>query len=354
MIAVYIALCLVVGYIFGCISTAYIVGKVKNIDIREHGSQNAGTTNAMRTLGKKAGIIVFLGDSIKAVLAMLLMFIILKNTELDIETIKLATGFGAVLGHNFPFWLNFKGGKGIAVTGAVILSFCLPVHWACPAIAILLFTLIIKITKYVSLGSLAVVTTFLAYNAIVFVDNDNYIRIVVLTFLFTLSGFFMHRANIKRLLNGTENKVGAKKNVDVNQSINNNVQSNVKYQNMNNNMQGNMMNQNMYNNMQGNMMNQNMNNNMQGNMMNQNMYNNMQGNMMNQNMYNNIPNNKEEIKTSNLYTPDYLEQVKNYRDNSNNIDKNEHYKAYDSCDTVDETRALSESELTDNNYYKNI
>lgn len=327
MIAVYIALCLVVGYMFGCISTAYIVGKMNNIDIREHGSQNAGTTNAMRTLGKKAGIIVFLGDCIKAVVPMIIMYFVITglNIDLDIETMKLAVGFGAVLGHNFPFWLNFRGGKGIAVTSAVILAFCLPVYWLCPAIALALFIAIVLITKYVSLGSLIVVTTFLAYNAIMFRGQDNYLRIVIITFLFAASGFFMHRANIVRLLNGTENKIGSKK------------------KNMQGNMQSNMMNQNM-NNMQNNMMNQNMNN-MQNNMMNQNM-NNMQNNNMQQNV-NNMQNN-----TMPLYNEDYLKQIKpNQKKFDNNSKEEEFYQAYDSCETIDETRALSESELE--NYYKN-
>ena len=176
-----------------------------------------------------------------------------------------------------------------------------------------------------SLGSLIVVTTFLAYNAIMFRGQDNYLRIVIITFLFAASGFFMHRANIVRLLNGTENKIGSKK------------------KNMQGNMQSNMMNQNM-NNMQNNMMNQNMNN-MQNNMMNQNM-NNMQNNNMQQNV-NNMQNN-----TMPLYNEDYLKQIKpNQKKFDNNSKEEEFYQAYDSCETIDETRALSESELE--NYYKN-
>ncbi|MBE5935292.1 MAG: glycerol-3-phosphate 1-O-acyltransferase PlsY [Lachnospiraceae bacterium] len=381
MIAVFIALCLVVGYIFGCFSTAYVVGKINKIDIREHGSQNAGTTNTIRTLGKKAGIVVFLGDCIKAVLAMLIMFLALQNTELDIETIKLATGFGAVLGHNFPFWLNFKGGKGIAVTGAVIIAFSMPNHIVCFFVCLILFVGFVKITKYVSLGSLSVVTAFLAYNVIVFNGDSNYVRIVILTLAFTVSAFIMHRENIKRLLNGTENKTGQNKkpnnmmqnnnmqNMNNNmmqnnmQNMNNNMMQNNNMQNMNNMMQNNNM-QNMNNNMMQNNNMQNMNNNMMqnnnmqnmnGNMMQNNNMQNMNGNVMQNNNGQSGDNNSRQ--TSGLYSTGYINQIRANLSKKANKKDNDYYKAYDSYDTMDETRELSENEINENynsDYYKNI
>ena len=354
MIAVYIALCIVVGYIFGCFSTAYVVGKMNNIDIREHGSQNAGTTNALRTLGKKAGAVVLLGDFIKAFIAILVMMLALKNVGLDINMIKLVTGFGVVLGHNFPFWLNFKGGKGIAVTGAVIIAFSFPNNPVCFWVCLVLFIGLIAFTKYVSVGSLAVVTAFFAYNAIVFKDVDNYLIIVATTFLFTASGIFMHRANIKRLINGTENKLGAKKK---NQNAANSQMNANNMNNMQNNMMQNNMMQNNMNNMQNNMMQNNMNN-MQNNMIQNNM-NNMQNNMMQNNINNmqnnNFNNSNDSMKTSSLYDTNYMNQVRGNKIKSNKSEDN--YKAYDACDTIDETRELNESELNDNysnDYYKNI
>lgn len=374
MTVAYIAICLLVGYLFGNISTAYIVGKRNNIDIREFGSKNAGTTNAMRTLGKKAGIIVFLGDCIKAVVAILIMMLAFKSTDMDVETIKLATGFGAVLGHNFPFWLGFKGGKGIAVTSSVILVFCLPQYWICPAICLLLFALIVKTTRYVSLGSLVVVTTFLLYIAIVFRTDPNYVRILVLTLMFVLLAFYMHRANIVRLLKGTENKIGSKKANDEGQeqqSINN--VNNMNAQGMNNqrmNPQG-MNNQRM--NPQG--INQGMNNqNMNPNMVNQQGLNNQRYNQnqmfldpsdlvdTNISDFNNLNNNKfgANDKTEQLYDTQYFDVINNnLGENNTNINSNNanmqkgiqngnnnsYYKAYDSCDTLDETRQLDDEEL---------
>ena len=354
MTVAYIAICVVVGYLFGTISTAYIVGKKNNIDIREHGSKNAGATNTMRTLGKKAGAIVFLGDCIKAVAAILIMLLVLQSTGMDPETIKLATGFGAVLGHNFPFWLGFKGGKGIAVTSTVILAFSLPEDWICPTVCLALFILICATTKYVSLGSLVVVTTFLVYVAMNFTTHPQYLRLLIMALLFVLLAYYMHRANIVRLIKGTENKIGSKKEPqDVNeeqhqqmnnQAINNQAMNNLNNQNMNN-----------YNNPGVN--NQGMNNyNNQG--MNKQGFNNNQmfldpsdlvdtsnfqdnkfnGNGATEQLYNtqffDMPN-VDGGNTNDSNTPDFDIQ------NGNNA----YYRGYESCDTLDETRQLDESEL---------
>ena len=111
-------ICLVVGYLFGMIQTAYIYGRLHGIDIREHGSGNAGTTNTLRVLGKKAGLVVFLGDLAKTIIPVLTVGFIIRAYLPDytdyVFLLRLYTGFGAILGHNFPFYLGFKGGKGIA------------------------------------------------------------------------------------------------------------------------------------------------------------------------------------------------------------------------------------------------
>ena len=107
-------ICIVVGYVFGLFQTGFIIGKMHNIDIREHGSGNSGTTNAMRTLGKKYGFLTYFGDALKAVFAVLLMCFVFRDTAAgDMMVIALYTGLGAILGHNFPFYMNFKGGKGL-------------------------------------------------------------------------------------------------------------------------------------------------------------------------------------------------------------------------------------------------
>ena len=110
-------ICLVIGYFCGCISSGYFVGKFHHIDIREHGSGNAGTTNVLRVLGKLPALITFVGDLAKAVMPILVIRIFLSPDNWYL--LCLYMGLGVVLGHNYPFYLGFKGGKGIAVTAAV-------------------------------------------------------------------------------------------------------------------------------------------------------------------------------------------------------------------------------------------
>lgn len=210
---------LVVGYIFGLFQTAYIIGKIKKVDIRQLGSGNAGTTNAMRTLGAKAGILTFIGDCAKTILAMVLCRLAAANfcPELyaDLKyTIGMYAGLGAVLGHNFPFYLKFKGGKGIAASGGFILAFG---TWPMIPIGFVVFFGIAFVTKYVSLGSICLMISFFI-ELIVFgqlgwygVDGPLLIEIYVLGFLFMALAILRHKANIVRLLNGTENKFGVKK-----------------------------------------------------------------------------------------------------------------------------------------------
>lgn len=116
---------LAIGYVFGLFQTGYLYGKSQGIDIRQEGSGNAGTTNSLRVLGIKAGLITFLGDLCKAIFAVLLVKLIFQDSYPQvIKNLELYAGFGAVLGHNFPFYLKFKGGKGIACTAGMILAVC--------------------------------------------------------------------------------------------------------------------------------------------------------------------------------------------------------------------------------------
>jgi len=208
--ALQIAICLVIGYLVGSFSTGYVIGLINHVDIREMGSGNAGTTNAFRTLGKKAGIITFLGDFLKAFLLLLLVrFVIYKDIEY-VKLLELICGFGCVLGHNFPVWLKFHGGKGIAVTAGVFVAIDpLILPFGIPLFAILVLT-----TKYVSVGSLAVLTLFPIWNAIRFTDQPYYWAIVTVSCMYTVMAFFQHRQNIVRLMNGTENKIGQKKKLE--------------------------------------------------------------------------------------------------------------------------------------------
>ena len=146
-------ICIVIGYVFGLFQTAFIYGKLHGIDIREHGSGNAGTTNTLRVLGTKAGLVVLLGDIAKCILAIVICGAIFDASHPDeIYLLKLYAAAGAILGHNFPFYLKFKGGKGIAATAGLILAF----HPAFIPMGVALFFGAFFITHYVSLGSLLV------------------------------------------------------------------------------------------------------------------------------------------------------------------------------------------------------
>lgn len=215
-------LCVIAGYCLGLFQTAYIYGKAHGIDIREYGSGNSGTTNALRVLGKKAGVIVLLGDFFKAALACILARIVgtIYFPEILYPMILWA-GLGVVIGHNYPFYMNFKGGKGIAATAGVILGV---LDWRIMVICLLSFILTVVITRYVSLGSLIVVSLFffsflvLGLNGMIYnpLTHSSYagnalIESYVIIFLFASLAFYRHKENIVRLVNGTENKIFDKK-----------------------------------------------------------------------------------------------------------------------------------------------
>ena len=198
-----------IGYVFGLFQTAYLYGKLHGIDIRNYGSGNAGTPNTLRTLGTKAGLIVLLGDIMKCILAIVLTNLLFQNSHPDeIYLLKIYAAAGAILGHNFPFYLHFKGGKGIAATAGMILSF----HpWLIPMGVILFFGTFFT-THYVSLGSLLVYAGFMIELVVLgqmgifgmpqAALNEMY---VVAAFL-TVMAYYKHKDNIKRLLGGTERK----------------------------------------------------------------------------------------------------------------------------------------------------
>ncbi len=201
-----ILICLIIGYGFGCFSTAYVLGKANNIDIRNYGSGNAGTTNALRTLGWKAGFITFLGDAVKAIIPVLLVRFILQDDSYG-QLLPLYAGLGVVLGHNFPFWLHFKGGKGIAATGGAMFAF----DWRLGIAALVLFLIVVVITRYVSVGSLMISLLFPVWILILYLGN---LHMLIVSLIFTVSAFIKHRSNIKRLLSGTENKIGQKVKIE--------------------------------------------------------------------------------------------------------------------------------------------
>lgn len=195
--------CLAVGYFCGCISTGYFVGKFFRKDIRELGSGNAGTTNVLRNFGVIPAIITFVGDLAKAILPILLIRFCFSSSE-DWYLLCLYCGLGVVLGHNYPFYLGFKGGKGIAVTAAIVISAAHPVMIP---IGLAIFVLAVLLTRYVSVGSLFV-AWYIPANTLAFYHSDpQFVHMMVVSLLFTAFAYFQHRQNIIRLIHGTENKL---------------------------------------------------------------------------------------------------------------------------------------------------
>lgn len=210
--------CVVFGYIFGMLQTSYIIGKIKGVDIREHGSGNLGTTNSFRVFGKLPGIITLIMDVLKAVIAVIAGIYLLRLTGLYTDDTRLLYSFyigvGAVLGHDFPFFLKFKGGKGVASTAGMILSIG---HLPLFAIPASVFLILFLSTGYVSLGSITAYTAFAVclvifgclgiYEATPFLLDGRFLtEIYCIGIFIAVLGIFKHRANIKRLLNGSENR----------------------------------------------------------------------------------------------------------------------------------------------------
>ena len=207
-------ICLIIGYAFGLIQTGYIYGKIKKIDIRQHGSGNAGMTNAMRVMGFKAGMLTFVGDCFKVVFATLLVRFIFAESGIPMDLLVLYTGLGAVLGHNFPFYLKFKGGKGIAASVGIMLSF----DYKICLLALAVFFTCLIISKYVSLSSLVMMTFFLVLIIVsgqvgIFYEAEGTFLYEVygVAFVLTALAYIRHSQNIVRLIHGNENKFSLKK-----------------------------------------------------------------------------------------------------------------------------------------------
>ena len=203
-------ICLVIGYVFGLFQTAYFYGKAHGIDIRQHGSGNAGTTNTLRVLGTKAGLIVLAGDCLKCIAAVWLVRLTFGHSHPDmVYLLCLYTGAGAILGHIFPFYMNFKGGKGIAATAGLILAF----HPYFIIMGVIVFFGIFFTTHLVSLGSLLVYAGFVIEMVIcgqsgVFGEMTQ----MQLYEMYAISGllagmaYWKHKENIVRLLHGNERR----------------------------------------------------------------------------------------------------------------------------------------------------
>ena len=201
-------LCVLIGYGFGCLQFAYILGKIlKGVDIRKYGSGNAGTTNAIRVLGTKIGITTLVLDIVKAVAALVVIALLWGY---DQKQLLLWGGIGVVLGHNYPFYMQFKGGKGVAATIGIFLAtdIRLLVLAGVPALIIL------ATTKYMSLASLSYMLLLVVVSAIFYIGTPIGLEIMALVIALSISGFWRHRGNIKRLIRGEEVKMGQKVKIE--------------------------------------------------------------------------------------------------------------------------------------------
>jgi len=201
----------IIAYLLGSISFSVIISKkMAGFDVREKGSGNAGTTNVLRTVGKKASILTLLGDVLKGVVALLVAYIagLIVKEGVDKALLVQLAGLAVILGHTFPIFFGFKGGKGIATALGVLLM----TNWNIGLICLVFALILMILTRMVSLGSIAaailfpVLITFMPHNAYL-VDGNYIIYSIILAILVV----FNHRENVKRLLNGTENKLDFKK-----------------------------------------------------------------------------------------------------------------------------------------------
>lgn len=190
----------IVGYLIGSINPAIIVGRLwKNIDVREYGSGNAGATNVLRTLGVVPAILVVIGDLLKGIIGVILGGFLTGN-----EIGKMLGGLAAVIGHNWPLFFQFRGGKGILTSTAVILMIAPQIA----GIVVIISIVIIALTRYVSLGSLVGAILF---PLLVVVIEFNNTKLILFGVVLSSLAIYRHRENIKRLIRGTERKLGDKK-----------------------------------------------------------------------------------------------------------------------------------------------
>ena len=200
---------ILIGYACGHFLTGFFYGKTQHVDLRKVGSGNVGTTNTYRNLGPKAGILTLLGDVFKVVLSVLIVWLLYRNNAgVNVKVLEYYAALGTILGHNFPIFMKFHGGKGIACTGGLMVAVC-PI---CVPICLTIFLVTVLTVKYVSLGSILVCISFFI-QILVFgrmgmlgVAGADLIEVYILAAVVMVLGIARHHANIGRLIHGTENK----------------------------------------------------------------------------------------------------------------------------------------------------
>ena len=197
----------IIAYLIGSVNFSILISKkMAGFDVREKGRKNAGATNMLRSVGKKAAALTLLGDALKGVVAILFAMLVgAFAKEIDNELLKYVAGIFVVIGHTFPIFFGFRGGKGVATSLGVILM----LNWKIGLICLVFALLLMALTKMVSMGSVGAAILFPVL--VLFVDTNLTMGKLLCSVLLAAFVAFNHRSNIKRILNGTENKLSFKK-----------------------------------------------------------------------------------------------------------------------------------------------
>lgn len=212
MVFIYVIVA-IIAYLLGSISFSVILSKkMAGFDVREKGSGNAGTTNVLRSVGKKAAILTLIGDCLKGVVAILIAYIFgLIFKEINKALLVQIAGIAVIIGHTFPIFFKFKGGKGVATALGVLLI----TNWNIGIICLVFALVLMVLTRMVSVGSLAaailfpILIAFMPSNA--YIVEGSHIEYILYAILLAILVIFNHRSNVKRLLTGTENKINFNK-----------------------------------------------------------------------------------------------------------------------------------------------
>ena len=197
---------LLLAYLIGAFPSAVWLGRTfHNTDVREYGSGNAGATNTFRTLGPKAGIPVLLMDILKGWIAVNLVYFVMDNQLMSDEKffeLKLVFGIAAVIGHLFPIYTGFRGGKGIAT----MLGFMIGIYWQAALLSALVFILTLLISKYISLSSIIASLAFPFIVIVILGMNNTNSSLIIFSIFVPILSLITHQKNIERLIRQEENK----------------------------------------------------------------------------------------------------------------------------------------------------
>jgi glycerol-3-phosphate acyltransferase PlsY len=203
-------LIVIISYLLGSIPSGYLVAKSQGIDIRQHGSKNIGATNVLRVMGKKWGYFVFFCDVLKGFVSVKLGFLLAGSFGANVTLAGVVAALCCILGHNYPVWLGFKGGKGIATSAGVVIALFPPLIVLLMGIV---WLLVFLLGRYVSLASISAAAALPIAVALLgpYVGINDYWLVLCFSVVAAALAVWRHRTNITRLLNGTESRFGQKK-----------------------------------------------------------------------------------------------------------------------------------------------